>query len=196
MRAIGIMGGTFDPIHWGHLILAEQAAERFGLAKVVFVTAGEPPHKTGEPVTDAAHRYEMTRLAIEDNERFECSTIEMNRPGPSYTVDTVRQLAAETGARLYVLIGADEARDLTKWRDPRGIQKLATIVVANRPGYAVSETIAGLPKELAEKIEPLEMPGVDISSTDLRERVRSGQSIRYLTPRAVEDYILEKGLYK
>jgi nicotinate-nucleotide adenylyltransferase len=196
MDAIGIMGGTFDPIHWGHLILAEQAAERFGFGKVLFVTAGQPPHKCGDRVTDAVHRYEMTRLAIEDNDRFERSSIEVDRQGPSYTVDTVTELASTyPNTKLYVLIGADEARDLAKWRDPQRIQTLATIVVANRSGCSVAEAIRDLPVALAEKIELLTMPGVDISSTDLRERVRSGRSIRYLTPRAVENYILENGLY-
>jgi len=195
---IGLMGGTFDPIHWGHLILAEQAREQFGLAKVLFVTAAEPPHKIGEPVTDARHRLEMTRLAIADNEHFECSTIEIDRPGPSYTIDTVKQILEIHGSEtsVYVLLGMDEGRDLMKWREPYEIQKLAKIVVANRPGVPDSEVISSLPEDFAKGILPLVMPGVDISSTDLRERVRSGRSIRYLVPRQVEDYIHQEGLYK
>lgn len=195
---IGLMGGTFDPIHWGHLILAEQAREQFGLAKVLFVTAAEPPHKLGEPVTDARHRLEMTRLAIADNEHFECSTIEMDRPGPSYTIDTVKQILEIHGSEtsVYVLLGMDEGRDLMKWREPYEIQKLAKIVVANRPGVPDSEVIGSLPEDFAKGIVPLVMPGVDISSSDLRERVRSGRSIRYLVPRQVEDYIHQEGLYR
>lgn len=198
MVRIGLMGGTFDPIHWGHLILAEQARERFELAKVLFVTAASPPNKLGEPVTDAAHRLEMTRLAVADNESFECSTIEIDRPGPSYTVDTVRQILALYGreTQVYLLVGADEGRELMSWREPYEIQKLASIVVANRPGMPVSEVVDSLPEDFAGGIVPLEMTGVDISSTDLRERVRSGRSIRYLVPRPVEEYIWARGLYR
>lgn len=191
------MGGTFDPIHWGHLILAEQAREVFGLAEVLFVTAAQPPHKLGEPVTDASHRLEMTRLAVADNDVFECSTIEIDRPGPSYTIDTIKQVLELYGpqAEVFLLLGADEGRDLMKWREPYDIMKLATVAVANRPGLPVSEVIDSLPEDFARGIVPLEMPGVDISSTDLRERVRSGRSIRYLVPKLVEEYIWAKGLY-
>lgn len=194
---LGLMGGTFDPIHCGHLILAEQARERFGLEKILFVTAAQPPHKLGESVTEAAHRLEMTRLAIADNDLFECSTIEIDRPGPSYTVDTVRQLLELYGPQidLYLLLGADEGRDLMKWREPYEIMKLATIAVANRPGLPVSDVIDLLPEDFARGIAPMEMPGVDISATDLRERVRSGRSIRYLVPKSVEEYIWANGLY-
>lgn len=195
---IGLMGGTFDPIHAGHLILAEQARERFGLTRVLFVTAASPPHKLGEHVSDAAHRLEMTRLAVADNEFFECSTIEIDRPGPSYTIDTVRQIPElfGPGTEVYLLVGADEGRDLMSWREPYEIQKLASIVVANRPGLPVLAVVASLPEDFARGIVPLEMPGVDISSTDLRERVRSGRSVRYLVPRPVEEYIWANGLYR
>jgi nicotinate-nucleotide adenylyltransferase len=195
---IGLMGGTFDPIHAGHLILAEQARERFGLTQVLFVTAASPPHKLGEPVTDAADRLEMTRLAVADNELFTCSTIEIDRPGPSYTIDTVKEIMElyGPGTQLYLLLGADEGRDLMSWREPYEIQKLASIVVANRPGMPVFAVIDSLPSDFAKGIVPLEMPGVDISSTDLRERVRSGRSVRYLVPRPVEEYIWAKGLFK
>ena len=195
---IGLMGGTFDPIHWGHLILAEQAREQFGLEKVLFVTAAEPPHKLGEQVTDARHRLEMTRLAVEGNEYFECSTMEIDRPGPSYTIDTVRQILSIYGSdvEVFLLLGTDEGRDLMKWREPYEIQKLARIVVANRPGVPETEVLSTLPADFAKGITPLLMPGVDISSTDLRERVRQGRSIRYLVPRQVEDYIGQEGLYK
>lgn len=195
---LGVMGGTFDPIHSGHLILAEQARERFDLEKVLFVTAAQPPHKLGEPMSSAADRLEMTRLAVADNPLFQCSTIEMDRPGPSYTVDTIRHLLGiyADGTVFYLLLGADEGRDLMTWREPYEIQKLAKIVVANRPGQSVAEALDSLPKDFARAIVPLEMPGVDISSTDLRDRVRSGRSIRYLVPRPVEDYIQQHRLYK
>lgn len=195
---LGLMGGTFDPIHVGHLILAEQARERFALDRVLFVTSAIPPHKRDNSVTDVAHRLEMTRLAVADNEFFECSTIEIERRGPSYTIDTVRQILRLYGpdSAVYVLLGADEGRDLMKWREPYEIAKLAKIVIANRPGLPVDGVIESLPQELAGGIVPLEMPPVGISSTDLRDRVRSGRSIRYLVPRAVEDYVWSKGLYR
>lgn len=197
---IGLMGGTFDPIHSGHLILAEQAREQFDLAKVLFVTAAQPPHKLGQQVTDVTHRLEMTRLAIADNDGFECSTIEIDRPGPSYTIDTVRQLLEIYGSEtsIYVLLGADEATQLMSWRDPYGIQAMATIAVASRPdAHAMGwDVLVALPKDVSERLVSVRMPGVDISSTDLRERVRAGRSIRYLVPRQVEDYIRQEGLYK
>ena len=198
MAAIGLMGGTFDPIHYGHLILAEQAREKFSLDKVLFVTAANPPHKTNQIVTDAGHRYKMTCLAVKCNESFEASTIEIDREGPSYTIDTVKQIHRLYGdtTRVYLLVGADEARDFMTWRDPYGIQELATVVVANRPGMPVAQSLAVLPKDFAERVMPLEMPGVDISSTDLRERVSMNRSIRYLVPDSVGKYIWECGLYR
>ncbi len=194
---IGIMGGTFDPIHVGHLILAEQAWERLGLDKVLFVTAADPPHKPETVEADAAHRYEMARLAVQSNEHFECSRVELDRPGPSYTIETIRQILGlyGEGTCVYLLIGADEARDLMTWREPYGIQELATIVVANRPGCPVSEALESLPVDFAQKLKRLEMPGVDISSTDIRVRAHEGRSIRYLVPEAVERYIRDNRLY-
>lgn len=192
------MGGTFDPIHWGHLILAEQAREQFGLSKVLFVTAAQPPNKIGVPITDVSHRLEMTRLAVADNDLFECSTIEIDRSGTSYTIDTVKQVLElyKPDAEIYLLLGADEGRDLMTWREPYEIQKLAKIAIANRPGLPVSDVIESLPVDFARGIVPLDMPGVDISSTDLRERVRLGRSIRYLVPRMVEQCIKDNGLYR
>ncbi len=195
---LGLMGGTFDPIHIGHLILADQAMEHLALENVLFVTAANPPHKCCEHVSEAAHRLEMTRLAIEGNASFELSTVEMDRDGPSYTIDTIRHLRRIYGAgtEIFLLLGADEGRDLMGWHQPLQISELANIVIANRPGMAVSEVIEALPVELGRRVVPLDMPGVDISSTDLRERVRAGRSIRYLVPGPVEDYIWAKGMYK
>ncbi|MCE5314905.1 MAG: nicotinate-nucleotide adenylyltransferase [Armatimonadota bacterium] len=195
---LGIMGGTFDPVHVGHLILAEQARERFGLDKVLFITAADPPHKTGNEITPVACRHEMACLAVENNERFECSTIEIERGGPSYTIDTLRQLREiySDGVELYLLAGADEAATFMTWRDPYGIQEMARVVVANRCGQDVADVLRLLPEDFARNVELLQMPGVDISSTDLRERVRSGRSIKYFVPESVERYILSKGLYR
>ncbi len=192
------MGGTFDPIHHGHLILAEQAWQEFDLDKVLFVTAADPPHKPGRTAADVQHRHEMVGLAVESNGHFERSTIEIDRPGPSYTVDTIRHILAIYGSdtQVRLLVGADEARNLMAWRDPYEIQTLATIVIANRPGYEVRDTIGALPADFAKGLAVLDIPGVDISSTDVRERVRGGRSIRYLVPEAVEHYILRTGLYR
>ena len=198
LARIGIMGGTFDPIHIGHLILAEQARERFELDEVLFVPAGDPPHKPDLVVAGANDRFEMVRLAVEDNEHFECSTVELDRAGPSYTIDTIREILGLLGesTRVYLLMGADEAGDLMSWRDPYGIQALVTIVVADRPGCGFEDAIEPLPEDFARGLVRLEMPGVDVSSTDIRERVRSGRSIRYLVPQAVESHILAKRLYQ
>lgn len=191
------MGGTFDPIHWGHLILAEQARERFGLDTVLFVTAADPPHKPGQVAAGVEHRHEMTCLAVKGNDHFEASAIEIDRPGPSYTIDTLKLILDAWGHNTSVrlLVGADEARNLMSWRDPYGIQELATIVVANRPGRTIEEALTALPGDFASRVEPLEIPGIDISSTDIRERVRSGRTIKYLVPEVVESYISRTKLY-
>lgn len=192
------MGGTFDPIHCGHLILAEQAWEKFRLDKVLFVTAADPPHKADQEVTDVKHRHKMACLAVEGNGHFECSTIEIDRPGLSYTIDTINKIIGLYGGstHVYLLLGADEAKMFMKWRDPYAIADLATIVVANRPCYPMSDVLKELPEDLARKIVPLEMPGVDISSTDLRERIKAGRSVRYLMPDSVDKYIMESGIYR
>jgi nicotinate-nucleotide adenylyltransferase len=197
LRAVGLMGGTFDPIHIGHLILAEQAREAFDLERVFFVTASVPPHKAGAVVSSAADRFEMVRIAVEGDSHFECSRMELDRPGPSYTIDTLRALRQNypVDTRVYLLLGADEARDFASWRDPRGIQEVATVVVANRPGISTEQTLSGLPGDVAEQMVKLEMPGVDICSTDIRRRVAEGRSIRYLVPALVEEYIATHRLY-
>ncbi len=191
------MGGTFDPIHFGHLVLAEQAREAFGLDKVLFVTACVPPHKSGASVTGAAHRFRMTELAIEGNPFFEASSIEMEREGPSYTVDTIRGiLSGDPGAELFLLVGSDEAESFMSWRSPREIVSLARLVVANRPGVEVESALSRMPEEVRSRASELKMPGVDISSTEIRERVRAGRSVRYLVPQSVENYIAVEGLYR
>jgi nicotinate-nucleotide adenylyltransferase len=139
----------------------------------------------------------MACLAVKGNAYFECSTIEIERGGTSYTIDTLLQLKQLYGnVDIHLLLGADEAAMLMSWRDPYGVQKLAKIVVANRPGQEVEEALICLPEDFAKNIQPLKMPGVDISSTDLRERVRSGKSIKYLVPESVENYIMNNGLYR
>jgi nicotinate-nucleotide adenylyltransferase len=191
------MGGTFDPVHYGHLILAEQARESFGLDKVLFVTAAVPPHKAGKGITDAVDRHEMVKLALANNSYFVPSEIELSRKGPSYTVDTMQQMVSENpNDTFFLLLGSDEAITYGTWYRPERIIELANVVIANRPGCEVELALEHLPESLASKMKKLKMPGVDISSSDIRDRVSQGKSIRYLVPPEVADYIYIRGLYR
>jgi len=185
---LGVFGGSFDPVHLGHLVVAERAADRLGLDQVRFVPAGQHPFKT-EHQAAPEHRLAMVDLAVRDNPRFRLDPREARRAGPSYTVETLRQLRAECPEdALFLLMGADAARELPAWHDVDGIAAVATIVVLTRPGAAVPAH-PGIGRIL-------EVPGIDISATAIREAVRGGDSIRYLVPRAVEDYIRTHGLYR
>jgi nicotinate-nucleotide adenylyltransferase len=199
---IGVIGGTFDPIHYAHLAIAEEVYHEIKLARVVFVPAGQPPHKAGLPVTAAEHRLKMLRLAIAGNPHFALSLVDMQRSGPSYTVETLRLLRQEWGPRagLYFVIGGDSLKDLPTWYDPAGILAEATIVALMRPGYM---DVRGLRRQLEARLPgldrrliTLEGPLMEISSTDLRRRVIEGRPIKYQTPEAVERYIFEQRLYR
>ena len=196
--SLGILGGTFDPIHTGHLIIAEEARCRFGLDKVIFVPAGIPPHKPDEPISDREHRYKMTALAIEDNPAFEISRIEIERQGPSYSVDTLTEFKRIYGEDtcLYFIMGMDSILEILTWHEPEKLIKLTKIVAAARPGYSIDDVKQKLPSEFLAWTVFLETPGIYISSTDLRKRAAAGMSIKYLVPRAVEEYIIENKLYK
>jgi nicotinate-nucleotide adenylyltransferase len=193
---LGLFGGTFDPVHVGHLILAEQCREACGLDWVWFVVAGEPPHKRGDR-TALLHRLEMVRIAIAGHSAFEASDLEGKRPGPHYSVDTLTAVRHERpGDELFFLVGADSVVDLPTWRDPAGIARLATIVVVNRPGIEEIEP-AALP-DFGPEAKPLQLvtiPPIGIASSDLRKRLAEGKSIRYMVPRGVEAYIDANGLY-
>lgn len=192
---VGIFGGTFDPIHIGHLILAESCREACGLDRVLFVVAGEPPHK-GKPRTSAKHRLEMVELAIAGHEAFEASEIELARPGPHYSFETLEGLTAEKPAdELFFLIGADSLADLPGWRKPERICELASLVVVNRPGTPVEVLHAFTPPEGSKPFHHVTMPDVGVASRDIRRRVSEGRSVRYLVPRAVEVYLREHHLY-
>ena len=192
------MGGTFDPLHIGHLILAEQALCDLKLDKVLFITAPNPPHKLNTEITDAKIRYKMAEIAIEGNVNFELSDIEMKRSGASFTVDTLKELKKIYGenAELFLLIGADEAAVFSKWKSPEVICSLAKVVVANRPGYTFNDADLNLPAEITDKIIKLQIPGVDISSTELRLMVKLSKTVKYLVPFKVEELIIKEGLYK
>lgn len=194
---LGIMGGTFDPIHWAHLVMADEAGHRFNLDKVLFVTAGEPPHKPGAVCSHAEHRHAMVILATASNPLFEASRIELDRQGPSYSVDTIREVKSLYGdhASIYFIIGADEARDIQSWHEADALPGLARFIVAPRPGFDIAELRTILPERFCNAMDFLPMPPIDISATDLRARVASRRSIRYLVPETVEAYILKHGLY-
>jgi nicotinate-nucleotide adenylyltransferase len=194
---LGLYGGTFDPIHLGHLILAEQCREACGLDQVWLVVAGSPPHKPGGR-TAVGHRLEMVRIAIAGHPAFVASDIEAKRPGPHYSVETLEAIRRDhPDDELFFLIGADSLADLPSWREPGRIAQLATIVVVNRPG--IEEVERDRLPDLGPGSRPLEwvaIPPVGIASSDLRRRLAEGRSVRYMVPRGVEAYIEAHGLYR
>lgn len=192
---LGLFGGTFDPIHLGHLILAEACREACGLDRVWFVVAGTPPHKRGER-TPVADRLEMARIATAGNPAFEVSEIEAHDPGPHYSYATLEAIHRERPEdELFFLIGADSLVDLPHWRRPERVAELATIVVVGRPGIDPPEVMPDL-GPMALPIVWAEAPAIGIASTDLRHRLAEGRSIRYQVPRGVEAYIAANGLYR
>jgi nicotinate-nucleotide adenylyltransferase len=194
---LGIFGGSFDPIHLGHLILAELCREACRLDRVWLVVAGEPPHKPRKR-TAVEHRLEMTRLAVAGHSAFEVSELEAHRPGPHYSVDTLQTVRDQRPQdELFFLIGADSLADLPTWREPQRVLQLATLVVANRPGTEPSTLPSSFtPPPDAPAIQTVTIPPIGISSSELRRRVAEGASIRYQVPRAVEVYIEAQGLYR
>lgn len=189
---LGILGGTFDPPHNGHLIVAQDAYEALELDRILFIPAAVPPHKQGRDITSADVRMTMLESAIAGDERFETRDLELRRPGPSYTVDTLRELrAADPDCALFLLIGADQYRSLHTWREPETIAALAKLVVLRREGdsYRASDQVR--PPDWA-----LEVTRIDVSSTEVRRRVVAGEPIRYLVPSGVERIIEREGLYR
>lgn len=199
---LGVMGGTFDPIHNGHLFAAEEAGALFDLDQVLLVPAARPPHKRRTDFSPAADRLRMAEIAAEGNPRLVVSRMEIDRDGPSYTVETLRELRRIHGAdtEFFFIVGTDEFLELGTWKDPAGILELASFIVATRPGYPTEELravldIEGAADSFSERVLPMDMPGMDISSTDIRERAAAGRPFRYLVPEAVWTYVNEKGLY-
>lgn len=196
---VGVLGGTFDPIHIGHLVAAEEARVCLDLEKVAFVPANLPPHKLHLSVTATEHRLRMVQLAISDNPCFVLSRVDVDRFGPSFTVDTIELLRDEYGpnGELYFIMGADSLADLLTWHRPERLIRLCRIVALTRPGYRadLDELNRLLPGAIA-RVQLLEMPLLEISSTDLQRRVQMGLSIKYLVPPAVEAYIRQHGLYQ
>ena len=198
-RRIGIMGGTFDPIHIGHLITAEMVRSAAELDEVLFVPSARPPHKDGTCAASPEDRLAMTARAVSENPSFSVSDIELSRDGPSYTVDTIAVLRAQLGdAVLFFITGADAMNDLYRWHEPQRLLRSCQFIVATRQGAALDERIIMekfTPTERSH-IQAVQTPHLEISSTAIRARIRAGLSIRHLVPRAVEEYIEERGLYR
>lgn len=196
---LGILGGTFDPIHYGHLLLAETCREQLNLTEVRFIPAGVPPHKQQYQITDGHARADMLQLAVSGCPEYVVDRREIRRKGPSFTVETLTEFAAEfSDAELFFLMGADSLRDVRMWREPERICELATIVAVNRPGLPAptqQQVLDWVGPELAPAIRVLSMPGTDLSATDLRARAKAGQNLRFRTPRAVEAYIVQHQIY-
>lgn len=195
---LGIMGGTFDPVHIGHLACAEQVREAFHLDGVVFIPAGNPVFKRDRAITSASQRLEMCRIATRSNPAFGVSALEIDRGGDTYTVDTLRQMRAHypNNVELYFITGADAVYSILKWRESAEIANLARLIAVTRPGYVLSDERRAFIAEHGNfAIEYLEVTALAISSSDLRARVAAGKSIRYLTMQTVFDYIREHGLY-
>jgi nicotinate-nucleotide adenylyltransferase len=194
---LGLLGGTFDPPHYGHLVLAETARVQLRLDRVLFVVAGLPPHKPGRPITPDRHRAAMVEVAIADNPAFAISRVDVDRPGPHYTVETLSLLRREyPEAELFFLVGGDSLAQFLTWRDPVGILLQARLAVMPRPGY--EPDLAALEQvvpDAHDRLAWLDAPFLDISASDLRRRVRKGLSIRYLVPPPVEAYVREHCLY-
>ena len=196
---IGVLGGTFDPIHMGHLIIAEETRGRLDLAEVLFMPAGEPWLKANNYISPAEHRVQMVRLAIADEPAFKLSTMEIERAGPSYTVDTIAELKGqiEMGDKLFFILGWDNLIQLPQWREPSRLVKMCHLVAVPRVGYphpklkTLAAAISGLP----QSVILLNTPQIEISSSEIRNRVAQGLSIHHLVPEPVEKYIREHGLY-
>jgi len=197
MQRLGIMGGTFDPIHYGHLLMAEEARQAFSLDQVVFVPNGRPAHKKSYLVSSPEDRYAMTLLATDSNHFFTCSRVEIDRPGLSYAIDTVRAfrvLYPDLDA-LYFITGADAVLEILTWREYDKLVEECRFIAVTRPGFVLERLREIADADFLHQISFLSIPSLEISSTDIRRRVSEGRSVKYLTPDAVEAYIGQHGLY-
>ena len=191
------MGGTFDPVHYGHLVTAEAALWKFALDEVVFVPTGHPWMKEHKEVSPAEDRYLMTVIATASNPRFSVSRIEVERDGPTYAVDTLQELRrqAEEELELFFITGADAILEIFQWKDPDEVLSMAHFIAATRPGYEITRLEEAAPTSHPH-ISVMDIPALSISSTDVRRRVRDGEPIRYLVPEGVHAYIHKMGLYR
>lgn len=198
MRRVGILGGTFDPIHHGHLVAAQEVHYRLKLDKVYFIPAGHPPHKPRKMITDPEQRVEMVRLALGQHQEFEISRIDVDRAGPSYTVETLELLKqAWPETQLHFIMGMDSLSDFLTWQAPERIIALTRLAVVSRPHYDANlQSLENALPHLVESIDWVPMPWLEISSSDLQRRVREGAPIHYLVPPVIESYIQEHNLYR
>jgi nicotinate-nucleotide adenylyltransferase len=194
-RRLGVMGGTFDPIHYGHLVTAEEALHQFGLEGVIFVPTGRPWLKERTDVSPPEDRYLMTVIATASNPLFQVSRMEVDRDGPTYTVDTLRGLKAELDADLFFVTGADAVMEIVQWKQQTELFALAHFIAATRPGYDIAAFEAHAPRANPD-ITVMNIPALAISSTDVRSRVAAGGPIRYLVPEGVKSYIEKAELYR
>lgn len=200
LKKIAIMGGTFDPIHYGHLVAAEAVRDELGIEKIVFMPTGTPPHKQGTGITDALTRYIMTVLATSGNPYFCVSRYETDKQGMCYTIETIKavQKMCDSDCEIYFITGADAIEELPTWKNPEELMKICKFIGVTRPGikaHSLKESIKELEKKYGADIRFLEVPALSISSTDIRNRVFAGKTINYLTPVSVSGYILKEGLY-
>jgi len=196
---IGVLGGTFDPVHKGHIMVAEEARARLDLAEVLGVPAGQPPLKEDSPILAVEHRVQMVRLAIADYPYYKLSTIEIDRPGPSFTVDTIVELRDKLGDgdELFFIVGWDSLAQLPKWKEPSRLIKMCRLVAVPRPGYSLPglNSLDAVIPGLSRRVILLDRPEIDINATEIRERVAQGLSIRHLVPEPVAEYIRQHKLY-
>lgn len=200
-KKIAVMGGTFDPIHYGHLSTAEAVRDKFDVEKVIFIPSGCPPHKDLNFVTNNERRYDMTLLATESNPGFEVSRMEIDRPGRTYTIDTINELKEMYGedVQIYFITGADVVHQIFTWKSWQELITMCDFVAATRPGYKKSDMfkrIEYLRDTYESRIHFMDVPALDISSSDIRERVQKGEPVKYLLPECVEEYIYKNNLYK
>ena len=200
-KCIAIMGGTFDPIHYGHLVTAQAVRESLQVEKILFMPTGNPPHKSEKKVTSGEKRYFMTVLATITNPAFEVSRIEIDREGYTYTIDTIKELKKSLceDTKIYFITGADAIHKILTWKEPEKLLRLCEFVAVTRPGYnkeQLFEQVEELKTKFEGKIHFLEVPSLDISSSDIRKRVSENRSIKYMLPEEVENYIYKFGLYR
>lgn len=198
---LAIMGGTFDPVHYGHLVTAETVRTKYNFDKILFIPSGNPPHKNRKDISLCQHRYNMLQMATITNPYFEVSRIEMDRKGSSYTIDTIKELRAALGNRvdIYFITGADALLEILTWKNPSELLNECKLIAVTRPGYekdVLTDKVEELKNEFNSDIITMDVPAYAISSTDIRSKVSLGLSIKYLVPEYIEQYILKNNLYR
>lgn len=200
LKSLGILGGTFNPIHYGHIVAAECVRDACQLDQVLFVPAARPPHKDLDEVLDSQHRYQMVKMAVQEAPNFAVSSIELDRKGLSYTVETIAAyLAKYPGVEIFFILGVDALQLINTWKDVNRLIKICNFIVVTRPGYQLNkedECFREIPAAFWEKVIVVPVPGLYISSSEIRQRVAEGKTIKYLVPAVVEKYIADNNLYQ